>query len=78
MARDHGTLDTSVIPGTTQLVDLIGNVRADHDVQLKDVILVPTPSADLEDPLNWSQRRKRLQMFCIFMYDHRAFCDFYS
>ena len=67
MATIHGTLDNSTIPGTTHLVDLDGTLHTDHDAHLKDIILVPTPSADPEDPLNWSHSRKSLHMFCIFM-----------
>ncbi|RDW87886.1 hypothetical protein BP5796_03580 [Coleophoma crateriformis] len=68
MATVLGEVDTSVVPGTTHLVDLDGNLNTNHDERLKDIVLVPTPSADPEDPLNWSSQRKSLHMFCIFMY----------
>jgi len=72
MATIHGNeIDASVIPGTTHLVDLNGTLHTNHDSRHKEIILVPTPSNDPEDPLNWSHRRKTLQMFCIFMYVHR-------
>ena len=72
MATLHGELDTSVVPGTTHLIDLDGTLDTAHDAQVKDIVLVPTPSADPDDPLNWSQRRKTLHMFCIFMYVYLA------
>jgi hypothetical protein len=58
----RGYFDESAIPGTVHLVDLEGTIRAKHasGAQLKDVVLVPPPSADLDDPLNWSPSRKRL------------------
>jgi hypothetical protein len=58
----RGHLDETAIPGTVHLVDLEGTIRAKHasGAQLKDVVLVPAPSADPDDPLNWSPRRKWL------------------
>lgn len=58
------SIDTDSIPGT---VTLIGE---DHDGSSPhagntDIILVPTPSADPEDPLNWSKPRKYLAIACI-------------
>ncbi|KAG4430758.1 hypothetical protein IFR05_013759 [Cadophora sp. M221] len=68
MTTVHNEVDTSVVPGTTHLVDLDGTLHTNHDARLKDIVLVPTPSSDPEDPLNWSQGRKSLHMFCIFIY----------
>jgi len=48
------------IPGTVRLVD------AEHEFALSetgDVILVPQPTSDPEDPLNWSPWRKRRAMW---------------
>jgi hypothetical protein len=58
----HAHLDETAIPGTVHLVDLEGTILAKHASgnQLKDVVLVPAPSADPDDPLNWSPRRKWL------------------
>ncbi|PVH72653.1 MFS general substrate transporter [Cadophora sp. DSE1049] len=55
-------LDPNAIPGTIHLVDLEGTIRAKHasSADLKDIVLVPAPSADPEDPLNWSVKRKWL------------------
>lgn len=58
------------IPGTIHLVDLEGTMQAKHasGSQLRDVVLVPTPSNDPNDPLNWSPARKRLSTACTSMY----------
>ncbi len=48
------------IPGTVRLVD------AAHEFSLTetgDVILVPQPTNDPEDPLNWKPWRKRRAMW---------------
>lgn len=33
-----------------------------------DIVLVPKPSNDPDDPLNWSPRRKMLSTSCMCMY----------
>ena len=45
-------------------------MRAKHTSgpQLKDVVLVPAPSSDPDDPLNWSKRRKWLSTASQGMY----------
>ncbi len=55
-------LDPNAIPGTIHLVDLEGTIRAKHasSADLKDIVLVPAPSSDPEDPLNWTVKRKWL------------------
>lgn len=57
-------------PGTVQLIDTDGNVRAKHASGSKegDIILIPSPSDDPEDPLNWSFRRKMLSTSCIVVF----------
>ena len=58
------------IPGTVHLVDLLGtlkNVQHAKGVQ-KDIVLVPTPSDDPDDPLNWSPSRKALSTACMGVY----------
>ena len=60
------------IPGTIHLVDLEGTLRAKHALgDQKDVVLVPTPSEDPDDPLNWSSKRKLLSTACISVYVSR-------
>lgn len=60
--RRHGQIEDSQIPGTVQLVDLDQRLGTRHARGHKDIILVPTPSANPEDPLNWSPGRKRLAL----------------
>ncbi|KAK4938433.1 hypothetical protein LTR10_021150 [Elasticomyces elasticus] len=62
----------SLIPGTVQAIDVRGtfnNVRHAHGQQ--DTILIPQPSADPEDPLNWSDKRKLLNVISQCLY---TFC----
>lgn len=68
-AHSLGDIDESQVPGTVQLVDIDDHhLAARHAKGHKDVILVPTPSADPEDPLNWSPGRKRLALTCVLLY----------
>jgi len=46
----HAHLDTSAIPGTVHLVDLEGTMHTKHAKNISDVVLVPTPSTDPDDP----------------------------
>jgi len=66
----HGHLDQTAIPGTIHLVDLEGTIYAKHasGARMKDVVLVPAPSADPDDPLNWSPRRKLLSTASLCVY----------
>ncbi|OAL30556.1 hypothetical protein AYO22_01508 [Fonsecaea multimorphosa] len=53
------------IPGTVHLVDLDHTMHTRHaDAGAGDIVLVPTPSNDPNDPLNWSPRRKILSTIC--------------
>lgn len=57
------------VPGTVHLVDLEGTMHAQHARGgHRDIVLVPTPSQDPDDPLNWSPRRKTLSMICMGVY----------
>lgn len=61
--------EESAIPGTVHLVDLDGTMHAQHARGgQRDIVLVPTPSQDPDDPLNWSPRRKTLSMVCMGVY----------
>ena len=66
----HGHLDTQSIPGTIHLVDLEGVMRGQHASasRLKDIVLIPSPSNDPDDPLNWTPKRKMLSTACMSMY----------
>ncbi|KAL4904498.1 hypothetical protein BDW74DRAFT_178604 [Aspergillus multicolor] len=57
------------IPGTVHLVDLDSTISSRHARGAsRDVVLIPTPSNDPDDPLNWSPRRKLLFLSCICVY----------
>lgn len=47
----RGHIDDTIVPGTVTLVDENHNLRAKHDKDNRDIILVPTPSDDPEDPV---------------------------
>ncbi|KAH7028154.1 major facilitator superfamily domain-containing protein [Microdochium trichocladiopsis] len=59
------------IPGTVYLVDVAqdeSNIHARHDGSHQDIVLVPQPSSDPEDPLNWTYRRKLLAVSMGYLY----------
>lgn len=59
-------MESPPVPGTIHLVDTAGQ----HATALsKDGIeLIPRPSADPEDPLNWSERRKKISAIMVVVY----------
>ncbi|KAF2725314.1 MFS general substrate transporter [Polychaeton citri CBS 116435] len=62
----HGTVP---VPGTVHLVDTEGILNAQHaSGGQRDIVLVPAPSGDPDDPLNWSPRRKALSTLCQCVY----------
>ncbi|KAI4715994.1 MFS general substrate transporter [Aureobasidium sp. EXF-10727] len=64
-----GIAEEPSIPGTVHLVDLDGTMHAQHARGgQRDIVLVPTPSQDPDDPLNWSPRKKTLSMVCMGVY----------
>lgn len=61
--------DNDHVPGTVYLVDVKGRATSDlHDVSHKDILLVPRPSADRNDPLNWSNPRKLMAVGTAYLY----------
>ncbi|KAI5456685.1 major facilitator superfamily domain-containing protein [Mariannaea sp. PMI_226] len=53
------------IPGTVQLVDIQGVFNVEHGGQRsRDIVLVPQPTNDPDDPLRWSPRRKTKNIIC--------------
>ncbi|KXJ88410.1 major facilitator superfamily protein [Microdochium bolleyi] len=64
--------DDLQIPGTVYLVDVAQHHEAgtntQHDGSHQDIVLVPQPSSDPEDPLNWSYRRKLLAVSMGYLY----------
>jgi MFS family permease len=61
--------DDDPVPGTVYLVDVNGQAASDlHDASHKDILLVPRPSSDPNDPLNWSRGRKLLAVSMAYLY----------
>lgn len=59
-------VDRDAIPGTFTLLDLDHVIASRHlDRGNSDIVLVPQPSNDPDDPLNWSPRRKLLSTICV-------------
>lgn len=53
-----------VVPGTIYLVDVNSSSHSHND----DIVLNPQPSADPEDPLNWSYKRKLWNVAMTYTY----------
>ncbi len=53
------------VPGTIRLLDPnnLDVVQVGQDA----VVLLPHPSSDINDPLNWGTWRKRLSLFCLLL-----------
>lgn len=43
-------------------------MHAKHSGAHRDIVLVPAPSSDPDDPLNWTPRRKLLSTSCMCVY----------
>ncbi|KAF6835322.1 major facilitator superfamily transporter [Colletotrichum plurivorum] len=56
------------IPGTVHLVDLEETISSRHADGVRDVVLIPTPSSNPDDPLNWTPRRKFQLLCCLSVY----------
>lgn len=64
----HGHINYEAVPGTTHLVDLDGHMNAQHSKGNAQIVLIPTPSDDPDDPLNWTPSRKWMAVFCNLVY----------
>ncbi|EJT70906.1 hypothetical protein GGTG_11929 [Gaeumannomyces tritici R3-111a-1] len=62
--RDH----EEEVPGTVRLIDINGSSEGAHDKSNAEIVLVPRPSADPNDPLNWSDRRKLVTVSMAYLY----------
>jgi MFS family permease len=61
--------ESDAIPGTVHLVDLEHTIHTRHGGGASgDIVLVPTPSSDPDDPLNWTPRRKLTATICSNLY----------
>lgn len=57
--------DDRYVPGTVHLVEEgVLDAKPASGSQM-DIVLVPSPSADPDDPLSWSARRKLLSTTCV-------------
>lgn len=52
------------IPGTVRLVDPQHKLHVEHGQHSKDIVLVPQPTDDPDDPLRWTVSRKRINIIC--------------
>ncbi|KAL4913820.1 kinase-like protein [Aspergillus aurantiobrunneus] len=60
------SIDRDAIPGTFTLVDEHHVLATRHlDSGDRNIVLVPEPSRDPDDPLNWSPHRKLLSTVCL-------------
>ena len=61
--------DNGFVPGTVHLVDMEGTLRAKHaSGGQNDIVLIPAPSGDPDDPLNWSAKRKMVSTASVSLY----------
>lgn len=60
------------IPGTTILIDKNGIInhpmKKTKNGEKSDIILIPQPSSDPNDPLNWSRRWKNINFIILFLF----------
>lgn len=70
MDSNNHLVDTSRdAPGTVLLVDAEGRrSHGAHASKHSDIVLVPQPSKDPEDPLKWSRKRKLWSLAMVFVY----------
>lgn len=63
-------MNSDFVPGTIRLVDV--DHRKDHEggpyIGNDAIELVPTPSSDPEDPLNWTRKRKMINLISLNVY----------
>jgi hypothetical protein len=69
MATNMNASAAGFVPGTVHLVDLEGTMHAHHAQGTnRDIVLVPAPSSNPDDPLNWTPRRKLVSLACLCTY----------
>ncbi|KAL3472556.1 major facilitator superfamily domain-containing protein [Aspergillus californicus] len=59
------------IPGTVRLIDTQGILNVKHGQGTREIVLVPQPTDDPDDPLRWSKPRKMSSVICAM-----AWCFF--
>ncbi|PGH17183.1 hypothetical protein AJ79_01321 [Helicocarpus griseus UAMH5409] len=67
---EFGTVEgVKMVPGTLHIVDLEGTMNVKHQqVGKSDIVLVPQPSNDPNDPLNWSKFRKEYHFWLLWIW----------
>ena len=60
-------IDDTVIPGSVYLVDVQERSTVVHADKDSSIVLSPTPSNNVNDPLNWTKRRKTIEMICVMI-----------
>lgn len=61
--------DQEIVPGTVHLVDLEGILNVQKDPNSKhNIILVPQPSSNPNDPLRWPQTKKICQFAFLWFW----------
>jgi hypothetical protein len=68
-------IDDSVVPGSVYLVDVQDKAAVVHAGNESAIVLSPTPSSDVNDPLNWSRGRKILHVTCVMICLSRRLTD---
>ncbi|OAX82552.1 hypothetical protein ACJ72_03095 [Emergomyces africanus] len=62
-----------MVPGTLHIVDLEGTMNVKHQNGGKsDIVLVPQPSNDPNDPLSWSKFRKEYHFWLLWIWGFLA------
>ncbi|OJD19750.1 hypothetical protein AJ78_00249 [Emergomyces pasteurianus Ep9510] len=62
-----------MVPGTIHIVDLEGTMNVKHQNGGKsDIVLVPQPSNDPNDPLSWSKLRKEYHFWLLWIWGFLA------
>ncbi|KAG7663035.1 uncharacterized protein J8A68_003462 [[Candida] subhashii] len=62
------TSDIEIIPGTVQLIDITGGLHVKKNDLNDNVILLPQPSNNINDPLRWSRLKKHFQFFLVWIW----------
>lgn len=58
----HDSVDQNdIVPGTVHLIDVLNVLHVKKSSGQKDIILIPPPSSNPNDPLRWSRLKKNLQ-----------------
>ncbi|CDK24526.1 unnamed protein product [Kuraishia capsulata CBS 1993] len=60
-------VDQEWIPGTVHLVDVTNSLNVKHNGE-SDVVLIPQPSDDPNDPLRWSKKKKYFQFGILWFW----------